>query len=160
MTKKILSLLEKNAKYTAKDIADILFLSEREVAAAIARLTEDNVILGYKALIDWDKITPEFATAIIELKVIPQKGAGFDKAAEEIYRFPEVKSVFLMSGGFDLTVIVSGMSMKDVALFVAEKLSTLDGVTETATHFVLKNYKVDGVLFSRGNKDERRVITL
>ena len=160
MTKKILGLLEKNGKYTASEIASILSLNEVEVENEISRLTDEGVIKGYKTLINWDKISPELTTAIIELKVTPQKGEGFDKVAKEIYRFPEVKSVCLMSGGYDLAVTVVGMSMKDVAMFVGERLSTLDTVLSTATHFVLKNYKVDDVVFYDENKDERRVITL
>ena len=160
MTKKILNLLSKNGKYTAEEIASILSLNEKEVEDEISRLTDEGVILGYKALINWDKISPELTTAVIELKVTPQKGEGFDKIAKEIYQFPEVKGVSLMSGGYDLLVTVVGMSMKDVAMFVGEKLSTLDTVLSTATHFMLKNYKVDGVVFYDKNKDERRVITL
>ena len=160
MTKKILRLLEKNGKYTSKEIAALLSLPEEEVENEISRLTEEGIILGCKTLINWDKIMPELTTAIIELKVTPQKGEGFDMIAKKIYRFPEVKSVALMSGGYDLAVTVVGMSMKDVAMFVGEKLSILDTVVSTATHFVLKNYKIDGVIFDDENKDERRVITL
>ena len=160
MTKKILRLLEKNGRYSEKEIALILSVTEEEVKDEISRLTDEGVILGYKGVINWDKIAPELTTAIIELKVTPQKGEGFDKIAKEIYRFPEVKSVCLMSGGYDLAVTVVGMSMKDVAMFVGERLSTLETVLSTATHFVLKNYKLDGVVFQDENKDERRVITL
>ena len=160
VTKKILRLLEKNGKYTPKDIAALLSLNEEDVENEISRLTDEGVILGYKTLINWDKVMPELTTAIIELKVTPQKGEGFDKIAKEIFSFPEVKSVCLMSGGYDLAVTVVGMSMKDVAMFVGERLSTLETVLSTATHFVLRNYKVDGVVFYDENKDERRVITL
>lgn len=160
MRKKILNLLEKNAKYTPEECADLLGLDKNEVALEISKMVDEGIILGYKAIINWDKISPEMTTAIIELKVTPQKGEGFDKIAKEIYSFPEVKSVLLMSGGFDLAVTVVGMSMKDVAMFVGERLSTLENVVSTSTHFVLKNYKVDGILFSDENKDERRVITL
>lgn len=158
-TRKILHLLEKNATYTAKDVAELLGIEETVVAAEIDRLTRDGVILGTKTLINWDKICPEQTIATIELKVTPQKGEGFDKIAKEIYAFPEVRSVVLMSGGYDLSVTVVGDSMKDVAMFVGEKLSTLDTVVSTATHFVLKNYKVDGVFYIDEPKDER-VITL
>lgn len=160
MRKKILSILEKNAKYTPADCADLLGLDEKDVAIEIEKMCNEGIILGYKTIINWDKISPEMTTAIIELKVTPQKGEGFDKIAREIYSFPEVKSVYLMSGGFDLAVTVVGMSMKDVAMFVGERLATLDTVISTATHFILKNYKVDGVLFADENIDERRVITL
>lgn len=158
-TRKILNLLERNATYCAKDIAELLAEDETKVAKEIARLRDEGVILGTKTLINWDKIAPELTVAHIELRVTPQKGEGFDKIAREIYAFPEVRSVTLMSGGFDLLVTVVGNSMKDVAMFVGEKLSTLDTVVSTATHFVLKNYKVDGVLYAEEPKDER-VITL
>lgn len=159
LTRKILHLLEQNATYTSKDISELLGEEEPCVAEEIARLKEEGVILGTKTLINWDKIAPELTVATIELRVTPQKGEGFDKIAREIYSFPEVRSVALMSGGYDLAVTVVGNSMKDVAMFVGEKLSTLDTVVSTATHFVLKNYKVDGVLYADEPKDER-VITL
>lgn len=155
LSRKILGLLERNAKYEAKDLAELLGESEETIAKELARLTEAGVILGTKTLINWDKIAPELTVAIIELKVTPQKGEGFDKIAKEIYSFPEVRSVALMSGGYDLAVTVQGNSMKDVAMFVGEKLSTLDTVVATATHFVLKNYKVDGVFYSDEPTDER-----
>lgn len=158
-TRRILKLLERNATYTAKDIAELLGENEQTVAETIAQLKETGVILGTKTLINWDKIAPELTVANIELKVAPQKGEGFDKIAREIYSFPEVRSVTLMSGGYDLSVTVVGNSMKDVAMFVGEKLSTLDTVLSTATHFVLKNYKVDGVFYTEEPEDER-VITL
>lgn len=158
-TRKILNLLERNATYSAKDISELLGEDEQKVAEEIARLKGSGVILGTKTLINWDKISPELTVAHIELRVTPQKGEGFDKIAREIYSFPEVRGVTLMSGGFDLLVTVVGNSMKDVAMFVGEKLSTLDTVVSTATHFVLKNYKVDGVLYVEEPKDER-VITL
>ena len=144
LTRKILSLLEKNATYTPKDLSELLGEEEACVAEEIARLKESGVILGTKTLINWDKIAPELTVA---------------KIAKEIYSFPEVRSVTLMSGGYDLAVTVVGNSMKDVAMFVGEKLSTLDTVVSTATHFVLKNYKVDGVFYTEEPEDER-VITL
>lgn len=158
-TRKLLNLLERNATYSAKDLAELLGEDEQKVSEEIARLQETGVILGTKTLINWDRIAPELTVATIELKVTPQKGEGFDKIAREIYSFPEVRGVTLMSGGYDLAVTVVGNSMKDVAMFVGEKLSTLDTVVSTATHFVLKNYKVDGVLYAEEPKDER-VITL
>lgn len=158
-TRKILNMLERNATYNAKDIAELLGSDEQSVANEIERLKQNGVILGTKTIINWDKVSSEQTVAIIELKVTPQKGEGFDKIAKEIYTFPEVRSVTLMSGGFDLAVTVVGNSMKDVAMFVGEKLSTLDTVVSTATHFVLKNYKVDGVFYTDEPEDER-VITL
>ncbi|MBQ7792520.1 MAG: Lrp/AsnC family transcriptional regulator [Clostridia bacterium] len=156
-THKILNLLERNATYSAKDVAELLGSDEQTVAKEIDRLKQNGVILGTKTLINWDKVSPEQTVANIELKVTPQKGEGFDKIAKEIYTFPEVRSVALMSGGYDLSVTVVGNSMKDVAMFVGEKLSTLDTVVSTATHFVLKNYKVDGVFYTDEPRDERMI---
>ena len=153
----ILEILEGNARATAEEIALMLDKSVEEVKETIKRLEEDNIIVGYNTLINWDKSSKENVTALIEVKVTPQRGQGFDKVAERIYRYPQVKSCYLMSGGFDLTVIIEGKSMKDVALFVAEKLAPLESVLSTATHFVLKKYKDDGVVFDESNKDDREV---
>lgn len=156
----ILEILEGNARATAEEIALMLNKSVEEVRETIKRLEEDNIIVGYNTLINWDKSSKENVTALIEVKVTPQRGQGFDKVAERIYRYPQVKSCYLMSGGFDLTVIIEGKSMKDVALFVAEKLAPLESVLSTATHFVLKKYKDDGVVFEENNKDDREVLIL
>ncbi len=156
----ILEILEGNARATAEEIALMLDKSVEEVKETIKRLEEDNIIVGYNTLINWDKSSKENVTALIEVKVTPQRGQGFDKVAERIYRYPQVKSCYLMSGGFDLTVIIEGKSMKDVALFVAEKLAPLESVLSTATHFVLKKYKDDGVVFDESNKDDREVLIL
>lgn len=156
----ILEILEGNARATAEEIALMLDKSVEEVKETIKRLEEDNIIVGYNTLINWDKSSKENVTALIEVKVTPQRGQGFDKVAERIYRYPQVKSCYLMSGGFDLTVIIEGKSMKDVALFVAEKLAPLESVLSTATHFVLKKYKDDGVVFDDSNKDDREVLIL
>jgi DNA-binding Lrp family transcriptional regulator len=156
----ILEILESNARATAEEIALMLSKSVEEVREIIKKLEEDNVIVGYNTLINWDKSSRENVTALIEVKVTPQRGQGFDKVAERIYRYPQVKACYLMSGGFDLTVIIEGKSMKDVALFVAEKLAPLESVLSTATHFVLKKYKDDGVIFEENNKDDREVLIL
>lgn len=156
----ILEILESNARATAEEIALMLDKSVEEVRETIKKLEEDNVIVGYNTLINWDKSSKENVTALIEVKVTPQRGQGFDKVAERIYRYPQVKACYLMSGGFDLTVIIEGKSMKDVALFVAEKLAPLDSVLSTATHFVLKKYKDEGVIFEENNKDDREVLIL
>ena len=156
----ILEILESNARATAEDIALMLNKSVEEVRETIKKLEEDNVIVGYNTLINWDKSSKENVTALIEVKVTPQRGQGFDKVAERIYRYPQVKACYLMSGGFDLTVIIEGKSMKDVALFVAEKLAPLDSVLSTATHFVLKKYKDEGVVFEENSKDDREVLIL
>jgi DNA-binding Lrp family transcriptional regulator len=156
----ILEILEGNARATAEEIALMLDKSVEEVKGTIKQLEEDNVIVGYNTLINWDNSSKETVTALIEVRVTPQRGQGFDKVAERIYRYPQVKSCYLMSGGFDLTVIIEGKSMKEVALFVAEKLAPLESVLSTATHFVLKKYMDDGVIFEENNKDDREALRL
>jgi len=156
----ILEILEKNNKLSVEEIAVMLGKTVDEVKEAIRRLEEDNVILGYTTLINWEKTRKETVTALIEVKVTPQRGEGFDKVAERIYRYPEVKACYLMSGGFDLTVIIEGKTMKEVALFVAEKLAPLESVLSTSTHFVLKKYKDKGVIFEEKEKDDREAIIL
>lgn len=155
MEKRLLNLLEANAKYTNSDLAELLNISETEVEKMISDLTEKGIIKGYQTVIDWHKAVPEMTEAMIELKVTPQKSVGFDMIAKEIAAFPEVRSVSLMSGGYDLSVIVRATSMKDVALFVGERLSTLETVQSTATHFFLNNYKLDGKILFDKQKDER-----
>ena len=157
---KILELLERDCTLSADQIAVMLDMPKEEVDSAIAGYKEDKTILGYKTLINWEKTDKESVDALIELKVTPQHGEGFDRIAQRIYNYPEVKSVYLMSGGFDITVIVEGASMKEVALFVANRLAPMDAVISTATHFVLKKYKHDGVIFEQESTDERRMITL
>jgi DNA-binding Lrp family transcriptional regulator len=162
MVTKVLKLLEENGRYTAKEIGIMLGLKEEEVKEMIARLQKEKIICGYTTLINWDKVDEkqETVTALIEVKVTPQKGEGFDKVAERIYAFREVKAVYLMSGGFDLTVIVEGKTMKDVALFVGQKLAPMDSVLSTGTHFVLKKYKDYGVIFEDGKNHERMALSL
>ncbi|MGL6174123.1 MAG: Lrp/AsnC family transcriptional regulator [Cellulosilyticaceae bacterium] len=160
MKNRILELLEQNSKYAAVDIAVMLGMQEEDVRLAIQELEKDQVICGYKTLINWDKVEDkEIVTALIEVKVTPQRGEGFDKIAQRIYRFNEVTAVYLMSGGFDLTVIIEGKTMKEVALFVGQKLAPLDAVLSTGTHFVLKKYKDHGVIFEETKKDERMLIS-
>ena len=131
-----------------------------EVCDAIIKLKENYVLLGNKSIINWEKTHVESVTALIELKVTPQRGEGFDKVSERIYKYPQVKSLYLMSGGFDLCVIIEGKSMKNVALFVAETLAPMESVVSTATHFVLKKYKDHGTVFEDNEIDDRQVITL
>jgi DNA-binding Lrp family transcriptional regulator len=150
--------LEKNSKYTDEQLAVMLDKSVEEVKTTIQKLEEENIILGYNTLINWEKTDKEKVTALIEVKVTPQRGEGFDKVAARIYRYPEVKACYLMSGGFDLTVIIEGSTMKEVALFVAEKLAPLESVLSTATHFVLKKYKDKGTIFEEKTKDDREVL--
>jgi len=154
----ILEVLENNSKITEEQLAVMLNKDVEEVRAAIKKLEEDNIIVGYNTLINWDRTNRETVTALIEVKVTPQRGEGFDKVAERIYRYPEVNACYLMSGGFDLTVIIEGKTMKEVALFVAEKLAPLESVLSTATHFVLKKYKDKGTIFEEKPKDDREAI--
>jgi DNA-binding Lrp family transcriptional regulator len=140
----ILKILEENAKASPEDISAMLNLDTNYVRERIKELEKQRVIIAYKTLIDWEKIKVETVKAFIDVKVIPEHDYGFDTIARKIYNFPEVEAVYLMSGTYDLAVIVQGKSMKEVAYFVAEKLATLEHVQSTVTHFVLKKYKVDG----------------
>ena len=136
--KKLLQLLEDDCTLTQSQLASMSGLTEAEVSAARRQYDQDRIILGYKAIVDWDRTDRESVTALIEVNVTPQRGEGFDRVAQRIYQYDEVESVYLMSGSFDLTVIISGRSLKEVALFVGEKLAPLEDVTGTATHFILK----------------------
>ena len=157
----ILDILEKKGpKTTCGQIAKMLDKEEREVADAIKELEKENVIVGYKTLVNWEKTDVECVNALIELRITPQRGEGYDKVAERIYKYPEVKSLYLMSGAYDLAVVVEGKNMKDVALFVAQKLAPMDAVISTATHFVLKKYKEDGLEFYKDEIDSREVMSL
>jgi DNA-binding Lrp family transcriptional regulator len=156
----LLEILEKNNKLTTDDISKMLGKSAEEIEKAIKEYEEKNIILGYKTIINWDKTDKEAVTAIIELKITPEIGKGFDNIAEKIYKYKEVKSCFLMSGGYDLSVVVEGKNMKEVAYFVAEKLAVQDSVISTATHFVLKKYKDNEVIFKDKEKDDREAIIL
>ena len=137
MRDKILKLIEKNSRIDLKEAAVLLGISEAEVANEIAQMEKEKIICGYHTLINWEKTDNEKVSALIEVKVTPQRGLGFDKIAERIYKFDEVDAVYLMSGGFDFTVLIEGRTMKEVALFVANKLSTMDSIQSCATHFVL-----------------------
>jgi DNA-binding Lrp family transcriptional regulator len=156
----MLEIMEKNNKIQEEQLADMLGKSVDEIRDNIKRLEEENIILGYTTLINWEKTDKEIVTALIEVRVSPQRGEGFDKTAERIYNFPEVKACYLMSGGFDLTVIVEGRTMKEVALFVAEKLAPLESVLSTSTHFVLKKYKDKGLVFEKQEMNGREAVVL
>lgn len=156
--KQILQLLEENARLTTEQMAVMCNLDEEEIKNKIKQLENDGVILGYKALIDWDKTDREYVSAVIELKVAPQRDRGFDRIAEKIYNYPEVQSVHLMSGGYDLMLIIEGKTMREVAYFVAYKLAPIEDVVSTATHFVLKKYKDKGVIYKMPEKDERECV--
>ena len=155
MREKILAVIEKNSRIDIKDLAILLGESEIAVANEIAEMEKEHIICGYHTLINWDNTSDEKVVALIEVKVTPQRGMGFDKIAERIYQYSEVESVYLMSGSFDFTVFIEGKTMRQVAQFVAEKLSPMESVLSTATHFVLKKYKVDGVIVSGPSQDDR-----
>ncbi len=157
---KLLKQLEKNGRITGEQLASVLGESAEEIRDTIAELERDKVIVGYNALIDWDKTDRELVTALIEVKVTPQRGDGFDRVAARIYQYPEVTSVYLLSGGFDLVVMIEGKTLKEVAHFVSSKLATIDAVTGTATHFVLKKYKDKGVLFEEDPEEDRRIVVI
>ena len=160
MRNEILALLEHNARLTPEEIAARLGAEAAEVGAEITKLENERVICGYSALINRDRTDSEFLTALIEVKVTPSRGQGFNRIAERIYRFDEVKAVYLMSGGYDLTVIVEGRSIKDISYFVSDKLSPLESVLSTATHFVLKKYKDHGIIFGeQSGGDERMIVS-
>ena len=152
---KILAMLENDAKLTPEQLAVMLNKETGDIKRTIKKYEEDGVILGYQALVDWDDTEREYVTAFIVVKITPQRDLGSDKAAEKIYSYPEVKSVDLMSGGFDLALIIEGKTMKEVAFFVAQKLAPIEYVTSTATHFVLKKYKDKGVVYGSAEIDER-----
>jgi DNA-binding Lrp family transcriptional regulator len=157
---RILKLLEADCRLTNKEIATMLSLDELAVASARNEYESKGIILGYKACIDWEKTDNEKVHALIELKVTPQFGEGFDKIAKRIYQHPEVESVYLMSGSFDIMVLIKGATMKEVASFVAAKLAPMESVISTATSFVLKKYKDNGVIFDQKPDDQREVIHL
>lgn len=144
----LLELLQDDAKLTTAQLAVMLGEKEEDVAAAIKRYEKDGVIKGYQALVNWERTDAHRATALIELRVTPKKDTGFDEIAGRVMNFPEVESVYLMSGGYDLAVTVTGRTMSDIAMFVAKRLATIDGVLSTATHFVLTKYKDGGVIFA------------
>ena len=159
MRNEILAAIDKNSKLTEEDLAVMLDSSVEEIKSEIRKLEEEKVICGYPTLINWDKADCEKVTALIEVKVTPQRGQGFDKIAERIYKFEQVEAVYLMSGGFDITVIIEGKSMREVAAFVSDKLAPMEAVLSTATHFVLKKYKDHGMTLIKEKKDERMLIT-
>ena len=152
---KILNLLEEDATLTAKQLAVMLDKEEGDIKKSIEAYEKDGVILGYKTIIDWDKTDKEYVTALIEVKLTPQRDRGFDKVAEKIYNYPEVQSLYLMSGAYDLAVFIEGKTMKEVAYFVAQKLAPIDSVISTATHFVLRKYKDKGVVYGSIEEDLR-----
>ena len=151
----ILKLLEDNANLTHEQLAVLCKKEVGDIRKMIEQYEKDGVILGYKTMIDWDKTDREYVSALIEVKITPQRDRGFDRVAERIYNYPEVQSLYLMSGGYDLAVLIEGKTMKEVAFFVAQKLAPIDDVISTATHFVLRKYKDKGVVYGVVEVDER-----
>ncbi len=156
LTNAILKLLENDAKLSAEQIASSLGLSADEVEKAISELEEKDIIAGYKTLIDWEKVDNTGVSALIEIKVLPQRGQGFERIAERMSQYDEVQSVYLMSGGYDILVSVEGKSLRDVASFVSDKIAPLEYVTGTATHFVLKKFKDKGIMYTNTEKNQER----
>lgn len=151
----ILKILEEDCRYSPAKIAVMLDTSEAEVSAAIKNMEESGVIVKYTAIVNGEALSEEIVQALIEVRVTPQKVNGFDAIAEEIYRFDEVQSLYLMSGGYDLAVFIEGRSLRDVSRFVAERLSTIDGILSTATHFILKKYKIEGTIADKSDDSMR-----
>ena len=160
MRQKILSAIDQNSRISAKELAVLLGRDEAEIIREIAAMEADGIICGYHTLIDWEKAGSDMVTALIEVRVTPQRGHGYDHIAERIYNYPEVFAVYLISGAYDLLVTLEGKSLKEVSNFVSEKLSTIDGVLSTATHFILKKYKDHGTIIGKPSKDERIQVSL
>ena len=160
MREKILQVIEKNSRIDMKELAIILGCEEIDVANEITKMEEEGVICGYHTLIDWEKTSLDKVSALIEVRVTPQRGQGFDNIAERIYKYPEVNAVYLISGGYDLLISLEGKSLKEISAFVSDKLSTLDSVLSTATHFILKKYKDHGTILAKKNEDTREKMVL
>jgi DNA-binding Lrp family transcriptional regulator len=156
---KILELLKEDSRRSAELISTLLDVSLDQVKTAIEDMEEDKVIVKYAAVINWGKVDEDKVTALIEVQITPERGRGFDAIAERIYLYPEVKTVYLMSGAYDLLVEIEGRTLKEVATFVSTKLSTIDSVLSTKTHFILKKYKQDGIIFEDHEDDHRMLIT-
>ncbi|MBR1470858.1 MAG: Lrp/AsnC family transcriptional regulator [Lachnospiraceae bacterium] len=159
LREEILTTIEKNSRVDVHELAVRLGSTEEMIADEMARMEEEGVICGYHTMIDWEKTSMEKVTALIEVRVTLQRGQGFDNIAERIYMYPEVKSVYLISGGYDLLVTLEGRSIKEVSTFVSDKLSTMENVLSTATHFILKKYKDHGTIMAKKAEDERQMIT-
>ncbi len=158
MREKILTFLEKNSRIDIKELAIRVGTDEVTLLNELEAMEQERVICGYHTLIDWDKVGVEKATALIEVRVTPQRGMGFDKVAERIYNYPEVNSIYLISGGFDFMVIIEGKTLREVAQFVSEKLAPMDTVLSTKTNFILKKYKDHGTILAKPAKDERELM--
>ena len=158
MKEEILSVLEKNSRIDIKELAVITDISEEEAAKEINCMEKEGVICGYHTLINWDATSKEKVVALIEVKVTPQRGMGFDKIADRIMQYDEVSALYLMSGAYDFTLLIEGKSMKEVAMFVSDKLAPMESVLSTATHFVLKKYKDHGTVLAKEKQDERQLV--
>jgi len=160
MKNKILKIIESNSRLTTSDISKMLNIDEASVINVLSELEKDNIICGYTSIINWDKVSDELVNALIEVKAIPEQGKGFDNIADQISNFPEVDSIYLISGSYDFLVEIKGKSMKEVSEFVFSKLSTLESITSTATHFVLKKYKDHGFNLNKDKKQKRENLVL
>ena len=158
MRERILAIIEKNSRIAINELAVIMGEPEIEVANELKKLEEEGIICGYHTMIDWEKTNLEKVTALIEVRVTPQRGMGFDKVAERIYNYPEVNSIYLISGGFDFMVIIEGKTLREVAQFVSEKLAPMETVLSTKTNFILKKYKDHGTILAKPAKDERELM--
>ncbi len=159
MREELLSVIERNSRIPLDELAVILGVSKEAVIDEMAALEKEGIICGYHTLIDWEKTSQEKVNALIEVRVTPQRGQGFDKIAERIYNYPEVRAVYLISGGYDLLVTLEEKSLKEISMFVTDKLSTLESVLSTATHFILKKYKDHGTILGKKHVDEREIFT-
>ena len=155
MKKNLLKLLEDDARLSTEQLAIMLDSTKEDIEKELAELENNGTILGYKAMIDWEKTDREYVTAMIDVKLSPQRDRGFDKIAEKIFNYPEVQAVYLMSGAYDLSVLIEGKTMKEVAYFVSQKLAPIESIISTATHFVLHKYKDKGVVYGYSEIDER-----
>lgn len=159
MREQLLRIIEKNSRIDLKELAVILGVEEAAIIEELQKCEQEGVICGYHTMIDWEKTSIEKVSALIEVRVTPQRGQGFDKIAERIYKYPEVNSVYLISGGYDLLVTLEGKSLKQISGFVSDKLSTLESVLSTATHFILKKYKDHGTVLTKKYEDTREKVT-
>ncbi|MCR4661434.1 MAG: Lrp/AsnC family transcriptional regulator [Clostridia bacterium] len=160
MERKLLELLETNSKISIEELKEELCVSELEILETISRLEKEKIICGYNSIINWDKITDQKVNALIEVRVTPQRGIGYDRLADRISRFDEVSSVYLISGGYDFMVVINGKSMREISSFVFEKISTIDMIQSITTHFVLKKYKDHRVYLEEKPNNKRKNIVL
>ena len=156
----VLRLIEHNARLTQPELAVMLGVTEEEIAEELDLLNKENIILGYTTVVNWEKTKRESVTAMIEVRLMPQRDQGFDRIAQHLYRFPQVSSCYLMSGGFDLMLIIEDSTLREVASFISNKVAPIEGVVSTATHFILKKYKSNGVIFDDKPVDRREAIIL